>query len=154
MPIVFIDSREGSQVIFQMFLVTDVHGGAPRMLPGALATGKTLPDQVQAKAKEEWADAMSAAAAAAEHARRAQEASDAAGRYARAGSSAQVSVLILWLYVKSGLHSLLEISCSFCVPQSKASQSNVKRITVVCNSMYEGLSSGESIENGLHVVYR
>jgi hypothetical protein len=62
------------------------------MLPGALAAGKTLPDQVQAKAREEWVDAMSAAAAAAEHARRAQEASDAAGRFARGESAASLQV--------------------------------------------------------------
>ncbi|CAL5229714.1 g13088 [Coccomyxa viridis] len=61
--------------------------GAPKVLPGQLETGKTLPNQVQAKAKEEWADAMSAAAAAAEHARRAQDASDAAERYARGSNS-------------------------------------------------------------------
>lgn len=57
------------------------------MLPGQLDTGKTLPNQVQAAAKEEWADAMSAAAAAAEHARRAQDASNAAERYARGSAS-------------------------------------------------------------------
>ena len=66
--------------------------GAPRVLPGQLDAGKTLPNQVQARAKEEWADAMSAAAAAAEHARRAQDASDAAERYARSSTSAAAPV--------------------------------------------------------------
>ena len=66
--------------------------GAPKVLPGQLETGKTLPNQVQAKAKEEWADAMSAAAAAAEHARRAQDASDAAERYARGSNSSSAPV--------------------------------------------------------------
>lgn len=55
------------------------------MLPGIVAAGKALPGDVQAAAKEEWADAMAAATAAAEHARRAQEASDAAERFARGG---------------------------------------------------------------------
>lgn len=62
------------------------------MLPGQLDAGKTLPNQVQAMAKEEWADAMSAAAAAAEHARRAQDASNAAERYARGSTSAAAPV--------------------------------------------------------------
>ena len=61
--------------------------GAPKVLPGQLDAGKTLPNQVQALAKEEWADAMSAAAAAAQHAKRAQDASDAAERYARNSTS-------------------------------------------------------------------
>ena len=43
-------------------------------------------------AKEEWADAMSAAAAAAEHARRAQDASNAAERYARGSNSSAGTV--------------------------------------------------------------
>ena len=66
--------------------------GAPKVLPGQLEIGKTLPNQVQAKAKEEWADAMSAAAAAAQHARRAQDASDAAERYARGSNSSAAPV--------------------------------------------------------------
>ena len=67
--------------------------GAPKVLPGQLDAGKTLPNQVQAMAKEEWADAMSAAAAAAQHARRAQDASDAAERFARnSNSSAPAAV--------------------------------------------------------------
>ena len=66
--------------------------GAPKVLPSQLDAGKTLPNQVQAKAKEEWADAMSAAAAAAEHARRAQDASDAAERYARGSNSSAARV--------------------------------------------------------------
>ena len=70
--------------------------GAPKVLPGQLDAGKTLPNQVQAMAKEEWADAMSAAAAAAQHARRAQDASDAAERYARnSNSSAPAAVSCL-----------------------------------------------------------
>ncbi|EIE21511.1 DUF292-domain-containing protein [Coccomyxa subellipsoidea C-169] len=65
--------------------------GAPRVLPGSLAAGKALPTDVQALAKEEWADAMAAAQAAAEHARRAQEASNAAERFARAGAPPQAN---------------------------------------------------------------
>ncbi|CAK0784450.1 hypothetical protein CVIRNUC_007654 [Coccomyxa viridis] len=66
--------------------------GAPKVLPGQLDAGKTLPNQVQAMAKEEWADAMSAAAAAAQHAKRAQDASDAAERYARNSNSSAPAV--------------------------------------------------------------
>ncbi len=69
---------------------TDIAVGAPRVLPGSLAAGKALPGDVQALAKGEWADAMAAATAAAEHARLAQEASNAAERFARAGTSQQV----------------------------------------------------------------
>lgn len=69
---------------------TEIPVGAPRVLPGSLAAGKALPTDVQALAKEEWADAMAAAQAAAEHARRAQEASNAAERFARAGAPPQV----------------------------------------------------------------
>lgn len=67
--------------------------GAPKVLPGQLDAGKTLPNQVQAMAKEEWADAMSAAAAAAQHAKRAQDASDAAERYARNSNSSAPAVV-------------------------------------------------------------
>ena len=62
------------------------------MLPSQLDAGKALPNQVQGMAKEEWADAMSAAAAAAEHARRAQDASNAAERYARGSNSSAGTV--------------------------------------------------------------
>jgi hypothetical protein len=79
------------------------------VLPSQLDTGRTLPGQVQAAAKEEWADAMSAAAAAAEHARRAQDASAAAERFARssAPSAAVVngfssSVFESWRLVMDG----------------------------------------------------
>lgn len=71
---------------------TDIPVGAPRVLPGSLAAGKALPGDVQALAKGEWADAMAAATAAAEHARLAQEASNAAERFARAGTSQQVGL--------------------------------------------------------------
>ena len=70
------------------------------MLPGSLAAGKALPTDVQALAKEEWADAMAAATAAADHARRAQEASNAAERFAQ-----QVG----WLGMR---WMVLPISCS------------------------------------------
>ncbi|BDA44735.1 probable IST1 homolog at N-terminal half [Coccomyxa sp. Obi] len=69
----------------------DIPVGAPRVLPGSLAAGKALPGDVQALAKGEWADAMAAATAAAEHARLAQEASNAAERFARAGTSQQAN---------------------------------------------------------------
>ena len=67
--------------------------GAPKVLPGQLDTGKALPNQVQALAKEEWADAMSAAKAAAQHAQRAQDASDAAERYARSSNSSAAALV-------------------------------------------------------------
>ena len=72
---------------FETCVCAGFQTGAPKVLPGQLDAGKTLPNQVQAMAKEEWADAMSAAAAAAQHARRAQDASNAAERFARNSNS-------------------------------------------------------------------
>ena len=71
-------------------------GGAPCVAPpaAALSAGKVLPGAVQAAAREQWADAMAAARAAAEHAHAAQAPSEAAERFARAGSPAPASVLL------------------------------------------------------------
>lgn len=68
--------------------------GAPRVAPpaAALSAGKVLPGEVQAAAREEWADAMAAARSAAAHAQAAQAASEAAERFARAGETPQEQV--------------------------------------------------------------